>query len=234
MADEPGLSRKDEQDSSSDDDTVRGEQDAHHIAEILEEELQAPSTPTPLGNGSLAHRYHEIVKENEADAASETGSTDAAPRRAGSPIDSLLSIPDDTPSVQVCWSCLWAFTEGLHASRAPPSRPLAAACFPRSPTGPVWAVRHRLSVPLTAGSSRAYTRHLSYLPDRPPRLSSEATAGAFLQAASCCSTEERLTRPHRLGKLYDGQSCGSLMARCSRRLEKETLARQHAWPCLPT
>jgi hypothetical protein len=100
MADEPELSRTDDQDSS-DDDTVKGEQQADHIAEILEEELRAPSTPTPLGNGSIAHRYREIIQENEADAVSENGSTDAIPRRAGSPSDSMLSIPDDTPSVQV-------------------------------------------------------------------------------------------------------------------------------------
>lgn len=102
MADEPQPSLTDEQDSS-DDETVRGEQDeAGHIAEILEEELQAPSTPLPLGNGSIVRRYHDIVKETEADTVSETGSTDALPRRVGSPIDSLLSsIPDDTPSVQV-------------------------------------------------------------------------------------------------------------------------------------
>ncbi|OIW26123.1 hypothetical protein CONLIGDRAFT_647831 [Coniochaeta ligniaria NRRL 30616] len=99
MADEPELSRADDQDTS-DDDTVRGEQEADHIAEILEEELRAPSTPTPLGNGSIAHRYREIIQDNEADTVSENGSTDAIPRRAGSPIDSLMSIPDDTPSVQ--------------------------------------------------------------------------------------------------------------------------------------
>jgi hypothetical protein len=104
MADEPQLSRTDDQDSS-DDDTVKGEQEADHIAEILEEELQPPSTPTPLGNGTIAQRYREIIQDNE----SENGSTDAIPRRAGSPIDSLLSIPDDTPSVQVRWSYIVAF-----------------------------------------------------------------------------------------------------------------------------
>jgi hypothetical protein len=104
MADEPELSRTDEQESS-DDDTVKGEQEADHIAEILEEELHAPSTPTALGNGSIADRYREIIKENEPDSASDSASIDAAPRRTDSPIDSLLSIPDDTPSVLVCCNC---------------------------------------------------------------------------------------------------------------------------------
>lgn len=112
MADEPELSRTEDQDSS-DDDTIRGEQAADHIAEILEEELRAPSTPTPLGNGSIAHRYREITKENEADTVSENGSTDAIPRRAGSPIDSLMSTPDDTPSVQVGWSCIAGIWKAL-------------------------------------------------------------------------------------------------------------------------
>ena len=102
MADEPQLSRTDDL-SSSDDETVKGEQEAGHIAEILEEELQAPSTPLPQGNGSIAHRYREIVQETEADVVSENDSTDVTPLRAGSPIGSLLSIPDDTPSVQVSW-----------------------------------------------------------------------------------------------------------------------------------
>ncbi|KAB5549926.1 Golgi CORVET complex core vacuolar protein 8-domain-containing protein [Coniochaeta sp. 2T2.1] len=101
MADEPQLSHETDDRDSSDDDTIRGEQDADHIADILEEELQAPGTPTALGNGSaIAHRYREIIRENEGDTVSDSGSADAIPRRAGSPIDSLLSIPDDTPSIQ--------------------------------------------------------------------------------------------------------------------------------------
>lgn len=108
MADEPQLSPTDDQ-GSSDDETVTGEREGGHIAEILEEELQAPGTPVPpLGNGSIAHRYREIVRETEADTVSENGSTDAIPRRAGSPIDSLLSVPDDSPSVQVSGSCVIA------------------------------------------------------------------------------------------------------------------------------
>lgn len=96
MADEPDLSLTDDR-SSSDDDTIRGERDDDHIAEIVQEEVQA--VETPIGSGSLANRFKEIVQEAEADTPSDNGSTDAIPRRAGSPADSL---PDDTPSVQVC------------------------------------------------------------------------------------------------------------------------------------
>jgi rhodanese-related sulfurtransferase len=96
MADEPDLSRTEDRTSSADD-TIRGEREDEHIAEIVQEELQAVETPT--GSVSLANRFKEIVQEAGADAASDNGSTDAIPRRAGSPVDSL---PDDTPSVQVC------------------------------------------------------------------------------------------------------------------------------------
>lgn len=94
--------------SSSDEDTVKGDSEADRIVEIFEEERQAATTPVPLGTGSVAGRYHEILEEVEAqeEDSSVVGSTDAIPRRAGSPIDSLLSAPDDTPSVQVglfCW-----------------------------------------------------------------------------------------------------------------------------------
>jgi len=136
MADDPDVSRTDDQESS-DDETVKGEQQADHIADILEEELQAPGTPTALGNGSIAHRYREIIKENEADAVSDNGSTDAIPRRAGSPIDSLMSIPDDTPSIQVGWSWEDPLLESSNMSVRAPAYPLqAAACSPHSPTGP--------------------------------------------------------------------------------------------------
>jgi rhodanese-related sulfurtransferase len=96
MAGEPDLSRTGDR-SSSDDDTIRGDREDEHIAEIVQEELQA--VETPIGGVSLVTRFKEIVQEAEADTVSDNGSTDAIPRRAGSPVDSL---PDDTPSVQVC------------------------------------------------------------------------------------------------------------------------------------
>jgi hypothetical protein len=98
MADEPELPPTGDQ-GSSDEDTVRGDEGGH-VADILEEERQAAGTP--IGNGSIARRYRDIIRANAGDdTASENGSVDAAPRRVGSPIDSLLSVPDDSPSVQV-------------------------------------------------------------------------------------------------------------------------------------
>lgn len=67
------------------------------IVELLQEEREEVTTPPPLGNGTNV--YKEIRYLN---SPSEDGSVDTLPKRTGSPIDSLLSIPDDTPSVQVC------------------------------------------------------------------------------------------------------------------------------------
>jgi hypothetical protein len=60
------------------------------------EERDAAPTPQQLGKGG--NRYKAA---QQMDNESENGSSEALPRRAGSPIDSLLSIPDDSPSVQV-------------------------------------------------------------------------------------------------------------------------------------
>ncbi|KAE8451100.1 hypothetical protein EG329_004772 [Mollisiaceae sp. DMI_Dod_QoI] len=65
------------------------------ISELLQEEREGASTPQPLGNG--VNRYKAA---QQPESASEDGSLDALPRRTGSPIDSLLSVPDDSPSVQ--------------------------------------------------------------------------------------------------------------------------------------
>ncbi|KAK3362615.1 Golgi CORVET complex core vacuolar protein 8-domain-containing protein [Lasiosphaeria hispida] len=100
MADIPELPPADDH-SSSDEETVRGDrEDEHHIADILEEERHSAPTPVPSnGVGAIKNRYRELV-EAEQETASDDGSTDGIPRRAASPIDSLLSVPDDSPSVQ--------------------------------------------------------------------------------------------------------------------------------------
>ncbi len=63
------------------------------ISELLEEEID--DVPTPEGLGSGIHQYGEL---SHIDDVSEDDSSDALPRRAQSPVD---SIPDDSPSVQV-------------------------------------------------------------------------------------------------------------------------------------
>jgi hypothetical protein len=67
------------------------------IVELFQEERESASTPPQLGNGT--NRYKTVQHIN---SPSEDGSLEALPRRSGSPIDSLLSVPDDSPSVQVC------------------------------------------------------------------------------------------------------------------------------------
>ncbi|KAF4958585.1 hypothetical protein FGADI_2282 [Fusarium gaditjirri] len=61
-------------------------------------------TPVPIGNGSVTNRYREIMQQqhqDSSDVSSLGGSSfHGLPKRAGSPIDSVLSGPDDTPSIQ--------------------------------------------------------------------------------------------------------------------------------------
>lgn len=73
-----------------------GRPSAPRIVELLEEARDDPPTPDQLG--SRENRYRAV---QHIATPSEDGSFDALPRRAGSPIDSLLSVPDDSPSVQV-------------------------------------------------------------------------------------------------------------------------------------
>ncbi|KAM0564606.1 hypothetical protein ACHAPJ_000821 [Fusarium lateritium] len=61
-------------------------------------------TPAPIGNGSVTNRYREIMQQqhqDSSDVSSMGGSSlHGLPKRAGSPIDSVMSGPDDTPSIQ--------------------------------------------------------------------------------------------------------------------------------------
>jgi hypothetical protein len=66
------------------------------IVELLQEERDGASTPEQLGNGTNRYKFVQ-----QLDNESEDGSSEALPRRAGSPLESILSNPDDSPSVQV-------------------------------------------------------------------------------------------------------------------------------------
>ncbi|KAF7547737.1 hypothetical protein G7Z17_g7517 [Cylindrodendrum hubeiense] len=61
-------------------------------------------TPIQMSNGSVTNRYREIMQQqhhDSSDVSSLAGSDlHGLPRRAGSPIDSVMSGPDDSPSVQ--------------------------------------------------------------------------------------------------------------------------------------
>lgn len=85
--------------ASSDEETIKGDQEQGHIAEILQQERQDDAAAPPDSNGTIANRYRELLREQ--DDASDSGSAEGLPRRVGSPLDSLLSVPDDTHSVQV-------------------------------------------------------------------------------------------------------------------------------------
>lgn len=66
------------------------------IVELLQEEREGTLTSQPLGNGTNRYRNTGALE-----SPSEDGSLDAIPHRPASPRESLLSIPDDSPSVQV-------------------------------------------------------------------------------------------------------------------------------------
>lgn len=84
-------------DTPSGDDQRSSEPGAGVIAELLQEERDAPSTPLQLGNG--VNRYKAI---NQRDDASVNSLEKPLPVRPCSPVESVYSNPDDTPSIQVC------------------------------------------------------------------------------------------------------------------------------------
>jgi hypothetical protein len=104
-----------ENDSGGEESTINGEEDnsnghtsklpgvgngapavGNRIVELLQEERGGALTPEPLGN--VSNRYHDL---QQTDGLSEDGSLDGFPQRAGSPVESFFSVPDDSPSVQV-------------------------------------------------------------------------------------------------------------------------------------
>jgi hypothetical protein len=102
MADEPELDRADGESSGSDDEeTVKGDRDEDHIAGVLTEEDRPSESPTATAGPSLIARPSQELAQAEQETASEDGATDAIPRLAASPMGSMLSVPDDTPSLQV-------------------------------------------------------------------------------------------------------------------------------------
>ncbi|RYP82366.1 hypothetical protein DL769_001691 [Monosporascus sp. CRB-8-3] len=74
------------------------ELEQRNIAEILEEERQEEAESAPPANNPLSNRYRQLLRDT--DDVSEEGASEGLPRRVGSPIGSLQSVPDDSPSVQ--------------------------------------------------------------------------------------------------------------------------------------
>jgi hypothetical protein len=209
------MSSSSENDSGAEEDTINGdvtngEQHAAveeegedgqsgdgRIVELLQEEREGASTPQKLGNGT--NRYKAA---QPAESASEDGSMDTLPRRTGSPIDSVMSIPDDSPSVQVCYSII---TSGLSdiVYRAPSYHLLVEVVFYLLwPQDQASEVQHRPSGPSIDASNPDFPAQIfkcPALPLPPPRISKLADART-LSVVSCYSMLG-IPRPHHhLGK----------------------------------
>ena len=87
---------------SSDEETVKGDPDQGHIAELPGNESPPaePQIAAPAPRSAIAQRYRQLL-EADRESTSEEGSADAVPRIAISPSGSCQDIPDDTPSIQV-------------------------------------------------------------------------------------------------------------------------------------
>ena len=66
------------------------------IVQLLPDERDAPPPPPQIGN--MTNRY-EVVQQVESEP--EDGSLEVLPQRLGTPPESIMSSPDNTPSVQV-------------------------------------------------------------------------------------------------------------------------------------
>lgn len=143
----------------------------HHISDLLEEELQQSSEQPPEPDG-LVNRYKEILQE-EADGASDNGSTDALPRMAGSPVGSTASLPDYSPSVQVCvaFECLASSGDMLTSFQG------SMVSSPSSSILPSLASRPRLGSP--SPSFRPFDRRFQSRISTPSNLSPRPSSPAF-------------------------------------------------------
>ena len=79
-----------------------GSPEGARLVELLEEERTGALTPVANGFGGKDYRTFPAP-----DDASENGSVDQAPRRVESPSGSVLSNPDNSPSVQVLLPLLY-------------------------------------------------------------------------------------------------------------------------------
>ncbi|KAI0149785.1 Golgi CORVET complex core vacuolar protein 8-domain-containing protein [Hypoxylon sp. NC0597] len=82
--------------ASSDEETIKPEREQDEVSGLVEERTSV-IFDQPTENGPIANRYRQLLRDR--DDVSEEGSAEGLPRRAGSPIDSLLSAPDDSPSL---------------------------------------------------------------------------------------------------------------------------------------
>ncbi|KAF3764564.1 hypothetical protein M406DRAFT_346602 [Cryphonectria parasitica EP155] len=130
--------------------------------DVSEEEMANMTDLPPVQDDDqdtgVVNRYKDLAQE-EPDAISDQGSADALPRRAASPVDSTLSIPDDTPSVQG-----------------------SVLSSPGSSVLPSLASRPRLGSPTP--SFRPFDRRFSSRIASPSTLSPRSASPAFLSSHS--------------------------------------------------
>lgn len=92
----------DEQESS-DAESVKSAPNADDVPQLDSHEAHDDAVPVELQDASARQRQRRDALDEGSEMGSiDAGSVDTLPRRADSPIDSMLSGPDDTPSVQVC------------------------------------------------------------------------------------------------------------------------------------
>lgn len=94
-------------------------------------------TPIEMSNGTVTNRYREIMQQqhlDSSDVSSLAGSdVHGLPKRAGSPMESLMSGPDDSPSIQVRRGTFSPPLTLLTEYRAPSYLLLGAVYSPPSP-----------------------------------------------------------------------------------------------------
>lgn len=92
---------------SAQDDGQQGGSDDHHITELLEQERRRSTDGSQEeedeqeDDTGIVNRYKQLAQNDDLDASSDNLSVDVLPRGVASPVDSIASIPDDTPSIQV-------------------------------------------------------------------------------------------------------------------------------------
>lgn len=170
--------------------------------------------------GSARPLSQELQEEGSELGSVNASSVDAPPRRAGSPIDSILSGPDDTPSVQV-WCALNVGNQrlcGFLTDSRVPSYPLQEAAFshqllydpgtvalPRPTNHSIAVLRHASPLLHRAYIARVPDlRHCSLQRSLPQRFFLH-TAGMLLSAPISSSTRRTPKPRARRGRLSVGQ-----------------------------
>lgn len=86
----------------SDDEAARAALDNDDVPQLEPQDAQDGAAPQELTDIPVRSRPRmEAFEEGSEMGSLDGGSVDALPRRVDSPIDSVLSGPDETPSVQV-------------------------------------------------------------------------------------------------------------------------------------